>query len=229
MKKFISEYLKIIAYTSLGLVFMITSFYLLINYYHSAELKNHIYISSNDINYKEYQTKLIEISNNLNIYKAKKLDNPIYDKMYNKLLTCNTVLKEEGTLRTFETDKYHPSNDVYQLGTTFQSNALNICYALHLSYLNKEDAPKEFKKFAPFIQNTVNILSNQTQFALDEIKGNSSYFYSTNITSSTIRNPLESDYQIISSSYNEFASVILELSKIINESDNLNEGGSDND
>ena len=60
-------------------------------------------------------------------------------------------------------------------------------------------------------------------FALDEIKNNSSYYFNTNISSATIRNNLLSDYNIIASSYNEFAKMVLTLSEV------LNEGGNNND
>ena len=43
MKKFITDYLNIIIYCILGLVLMIASFYLCINYYHSEEVKTTIY------------------------------------------------------------------------------------------------------------------------------------------------------------------------------------------
>ena len=68
MKKFIREYLRVIAYTATGLVFVITSFYLLMNYYHSEEVKKPLYISANDIDYVEYNEKLEEISDNLKKY-----------------------------------------------------------------------------------------------------------------------------------------------------------------
>ena len=59
-------------------------------------------------------------------------------------------------------------------------------------------------------------------------QNNSSYFYTTSITSSTIRNSLLADYSIIANSYNSFADNILLLSKYINEKATV-EGGSNNE
>ena len=61
MKRFIKEYLKVISYAALGLIFIVASFYLVMNYYHYEELKRPLYISSGDVNYLNYQEKLNEI------------------------------------------------------------------------------------------------------------------------------------------------------------------------
>ena len=150
-------------------------------------------------------------------------DDKVRRDLYNKVSTCRNILKSEGTLYTLQTNQTLNSYDVYKLGEAFQSNILNVCYATHLSYLNEKDIPPTYKNLGSLIQSNVNILSNQTMFALDEIKNNSSYYFNTNISSATIRNNLLSDYNIIASSYNEFAKMVLTLSEV------LNEGGNDND
>ncbi len=220
MKKFIREYIKIIAYTAIGLAFFMTSFYLLINYYHQEELSRPIYISQNDANYLSYKSKLEEIDNNLKSFHNPGSISDSYYVMYNKLSSCSSILKSEGTLATLKLDTYYKPYDVYKLGSTFQSEVLNKCWAIHLSYLTSDKVPNEFLEVAPYITNSVDTISGQTSFALEEIQNNSSYFYTTNITSSTIRNYLSSDYTSIAKSYNQFADIILTLSKQINESNN---------
>ena len=58
MKKFITDYLNIIIYCILGLVLMIASFYLFINYYHSEEVKTTIYVSDTDTKYLNYKQNI---------------------------------------------------------------------------------------------------------------------------------------------------------------------------
>ena len=216
MKKFIKEYLKIISYTALGLVFIVSSFYLVMNYYHYEELKKPLYISSGDANYLSYQSKINEINNNLNLFRSKNSTNDNLKTMYNKLLTCQSVLQSDGTLATLPVNTYFNSYDIYQLGSKFQTDILNVCWALHLSYLTEEDVASEFQDVAPYVISSINTINNQVNFALAEIQNNSSYFYTTNITSSTIRNYLSSDYTMITNAYNEFADIILNLSETIN-------------
>lgn len=222
MKKFISEYLRIIVYTTLGLMLIISGFYLLMNYYHSEEVKTTLYISENEINVQNYKSKLEDIQSNLNKFKNNKNNNTSYAKLYNKLVSCSSVLKAEGTLSTIETNKYYSSYDIYQLGTNLQSNLLNVCWALQISYITSEEAEEEVKILAPYVKNSIDLITNQTSFALEEIQNNSSYFYTTSVTASTIRNYLSSDYKLIANSYNQFADIILSLSK------QINEGGKEN-
>ena len=226
MKKFIKDYLKLISYTVIGLVFLVSSFYLVMNYYHSEELKAPLYISNGDINYQSYNNKLKELDENLNKFNSKKKynTNANLTKMYNKLITCKTVLNGEGTLAKIPVNSYFYPKDIYELGSKFQSDVLNICWALHLSYLTDENVSSEFSDIAPYVENSVNMLSNQVNFALSEIQNNSSYFYTTNVTSATIRNYLNADYSIISKSYNDFANILVDLSETINEEIDSNGG-----
>ncbi len=223
MKKFFAEYIRIIAYTSLGLVFVLASFYLVINYQHSEEVAKKLYISSTESNYLSYKDKLAKIDNNLESFKTKKIDNKNIQRLYNKLLTCSNILKKDDGLANLKTNNYYTSYDIYKLGNNFQSQVLNVCWAVHLSYLSSDEVPEEFKEIAPYIPNTVDLASNQVLSALDEIENNSSYFYSTNITSATIRDYLSSDYTAIAKAYSGFADIVLNLSEFINNS----EGGQD--
>lgn len=229
MKKFIREYLKIIASTTIGLVFIVASFYLVMNYYHSEELKKTLYISSNDINYTNYKEKISKIKANLNTFNSKQNKDANLKTMYNKLVTCANVMQSDGTLFNLNVNNHFYPLDVYKLGSKFQTDILNVCWALHLSYLTEDDVAEEFKDIAPYVVSSIQTIGNQTNFALSEIQNNSSYFYTTNITSSTIRNYLNADYTIIGNSYNQFASIILSLSEFINTDGNNPNGGYEND
>ena len=90
MKKFITDYLNIIIYCILGLVLMIASFYLSINYYHSEEVKTTIYVSDTDAKYLNYKHIIaliyfeiiinLYLINNINIIEKYKIIIDKYDK-----------------------------------------------------------------------------------------------------------------------------------------------------
>ena len=214
MKNFIKEYIKLIASTTILLILMVASFYLFINYYHSKEISEQIYISNGDINTLNYKSKLIEINTNLNNFNSKRSENKELKSLYTKLLSCNNLLKSEGTLNSIGNDTYLNSIDVYNLGNTFQSKLINACWTLNLSYLKDVSKDSVFYDIAPYISKNMDVLSNQIDFALLEIQNNSSYFYSTNITSSTIRNNLLADYGVIASAYDDFIDNILLSSRL---------------
>ena len=220
MKKYIKDYLKIIAVSITGMIFVLTSFYLVMNYYHSEELKQQIYVSDTDIKLVTYKNTLKEIQENITSFRNKKNTDLDYDAMYNSLSTCYGVMTGPEVLYSIETNRYYSSNEIYKLGGNFQSQELNICWALHLSSIKEENKMKKFKEVEPFISNEVDTISKKTRNAMEEILNNSSYFYTTKITSVTIRNYLTSDYSMIVDSYQEFANIILNLSKMINKEGN---------
>ena len=223
MKKFITDYLNIIIYCILGLVLMIASFYLFINYYHFQEVKTNIYVSDTDTKYVNYKKALETLDNNLTKYKASTNKEKDKDTLYSKLYTCSHILKDTGTFYQTIPNQFYNNYDIYQLGSKFQTDLLNICYASHLSYLTTNEVDENLQIVGSFLKNDVDILSNQVKFAMDEIQNNSSYYFSTNISSSTIRNSLNSDYTIIANSYTGFANIL------VNISNTLIEGGNNND
>ena len=217
MKNFIKEYLKIIAISITGFVFVLTSFYFVINYYHSEEVKKQVYIGQTDPKLVAYKDNVDRIKNNLDAFQKKRITAGSYLSMYNNLNTCYTTLKDN--FYNIETNRYYSSNDIYNLGGKFQSEVLNLCWALHLSSI-KESNINDFKKVSPLVTSEVNSISKKTNYALEEIMNNSSYFYTTRITSVTIRNYLTSDYNMIVDSYQDFSSIILYLSELLNEGGN---------
>ena len=223
MKKFIMDYLNIIIYCILGLILMIASFYLFINYYHFQEVKTTIYVADTDTKYLNYKQTLEKLDDNLNRYQISTNKDKTKDTLYSKLYTCSHILKDTGTFYQIIPNQFYSNNDVYQLGTKFQTDVLNICYASHLSYLTTDEVDENLQIVGSFLKNDVDILSSQIKFAMDEIQNNSSYYFSTNVSSSTIRNSLNSDYTIIANTYTEFANIL------VNISNTLTEGGNNND
>ena len=216
MKNFIKEYIKIIGITLTGLVFILASFYLIMNYNHSEEIKKTIYIGENELYFKTHKDILKELSNNLITYRNKKSSNKAYNMMYESLSSCYNVLQKEGTLSRINPNNNYTSFEIYNLGDTFQNDVMNSCYVLNLSYLKTDDVPSEFKSIAPIVVSYVESINNNISDSLSEIQNNSSYFYTTRITSATVRNYLSSSYKTISSSYNDFAEILLYLSEYIN-------------
>jgi len=217
MKIFLKSYLNIVATSLIGLVFMIASFFLIINYYHYEELNKPFYVSENDVFHKIYKGKLEKVNTNLQKFNGSAYhEYHPYKTMYNHLLSCYKVMNSENIYSNMKTNAYYTPKEVFDLGSKFQTDIINVCWALHLSYLKEDDVPKEFQDVSKVIASEVNTITNQVNNALSEIQNNSSYFYTTNVTSATVRNYLLSDYTAISNSYSEFADIIVLLSDMIN-------------
>ena len=223
MKKFIKEYINIFALTITGVVFILASFNLIMNYNHSEELKKTIYIGENDVYYKNYQETLASINSNIISYRSKGIKNGAYRNMADSLTNCYSILQDRGTFGNIKVNVNYNAYDVYNLGSKYQSSVINSCWATNLTSLHSNDVPEEFKDIAPVIVSYVNTINDNVSDALSELENNSSYFYTTNIATTTVRNYLGSDYKTIAKSYNDFASIILYLSNYINDN-----GGNNN-
>lgn len=211
MKKLINDYIKVVTYIFLGLTFMISSFYLLINFYHSSELKRTIYMDSADSKLTSYQLSLDKLNSSLNRFNA--IENKEYLELNSNLHSCYTILKSDETLLKFKPFEYYNYYDVYTIGSYFQNNLVNMCY---LSYLKTNLDKKEYDKISGLVASNMNNLDKQVQYALDELSNNGSYYFTTNVTSSTVRDTLTSDFEIISSSYINFIDTLVEISDYIN-------------
>ena len=221
MKKFIKNYLNLIAMSITGMVFVFASFYILMNYNHNEELKKNIYIGDNEVNYTAHKEKLNNLNDNLNKIKNKKNVNSKYREIVNGLSECYTVLQSKESFAGIQTNKEYNSYEIHQLGTNFQNNVLNLCWNVGLGTLSndtKENSlPTTLKNIKPIIEDYISSIEYNLSDSLDEIKNNSSYFYTTSIASATVRNYLGSDYQSIAKSYNDFVNILVRISEIINE------------
>ena len=216
MKKLLVDYFKIIIYTILIFGFIISSFYLLINYYYISEIKRKIYVGPNDSSYLSYQEKLTKIATNLTNFTAKNNHTAEEKLLYIEINNCHMVMQEAGTLGKIPVNTYFSNKDVYDLGSKFQSRVYNVCWAENLSSLLHVDNSSKFSNMVLPIKSSVELLNSQVQYALKELENNSSYFYSTNINAYTIRNYLDTDYNMIVSSYNGLADIVLYLSELLN-------------
>ncbi|MBR3660989.1 MAG: hypothetical protein IKN63_03690 [Bacilli bacterium] len=240
MKKFIKDYLKIIAYSIIGLVFVLASFYLIMNYNHNEELTKNIFISNNESNYIAHQELLTNINNNLNIFKNKKNKTNSDKQIADRLERCYNVLNSDSSFSKIELNKEYTAYDIYKIGADLQNNIINECWNTNFSFLvannntNRQDStdkslnsteiPKKIKIVLPILNKYVSTINDNVTDSLKEIQNNSSYFYTTNIASATIRNYLGSDYSTIVKSYNDFTSIILYLTEIINEDEVITNG-----
>ena len=219
MKKFIKDYIKIIAISLTGLVFILSSFYLIINYNHSEEIKKTIYIGESDLYYQNQKEALNTLNNNLLAFRNKRIQNQAYRVMAESLGNCYNILESDGAFAKITPNNYYSSYEIHKLGSYFQNKVMNVCYLTNLSYLKGDKIPQEFASIAPFVTSYVDSINKNVGDSLSEIENNSSYFYSTNITSATIRNYLSSSYKTVVGAYNDFATILVDLSNYINGGD----------
>ena len=223
MKKFIKEYIRVIAFSIIGLIFGFASFYLMINYNHNEEVKKGIYIGENEVNYGRHIELLNQLNDNISKINNKKSNSLFYNQITNSLNNCYNVLRSYNSFSSIQTNKEYKAYEIYKIGTYFQNDVLNVCWNNGFNFLinstNSETniiVPESYKSLSLIVDNYVKSINTNLTDSLREIENNSSYFYSTSISSLTVRNYLGSDYITIANSYNDFTSILIDLSLIVN-------------
>lgn len=216
MKMDFKKIFHILGTILLIVIFCISFYYLTINILHDSTMNKRIFASENDTYYKQYQINLKTIKNNLDSYhynKSKyKLDYNIVDNFHNKINYCYNILEDVNTV--FNNNTFIGYEDVYKLNNYFINYSLDKCFTSNLIWINNVNN-STLKNEYDNAKFSVDILTNNALYVRDEFKDNSSYYYNTNYFNQTIRNNLDSSYQLILRNYRDFSKIILELSNYL--------------
>ncbi len=220
MKKIFNEYINIVGYTILGLIFGLSFFLLLTNLYHMDEV-NKTYVKTDD-DLKIVETinaEVLKINNNisyfdLNTYKG---SYDLYDmsEIKNKLEICvkninqsdinSYLLKEEITLV-----------DVYNLQQSFQIDIANECLIRQMYDLTVAEGDYNTvvvsSNIAPFMDDNIKQLISSNDYLAKDLKNNSSYYFNSNYASVNLINPVKDSYYQVVSNYTKSIDFVVDVS-----------------
>lgn len=218
MKKFISEYIHIISTTLIVVLFGLSFFYILLNAYHYSTMATTIYVSKDNSNIKLYKTnidKVTEIINNQDVQLKQGRNKEDYLKLNIKLKNIVGLLKntEVVSLYNIEGDTYLNYYDLYQLNDTYISKIIDGSYIINLRSLLEDDniVDRTIIEKIKSYESYFDIETSSAKYIKAELKDNSSYYYNTYVSSSSIRNPMDSNYDLIIKNHVEFSEVLLDL------------------
>ena len=226
MKKLLTEYSKIIGLTFTGLVFGLSFFLLILNFYHVKEVSQvHVKTESDKIVIQEIMMKLeqaqINISNfNANLY--------IGNDDVTELLTLQAGLQicidqfYADELRDLFAKEEMTINDVYHLQRFFQNNILSDCivrqtYDLTVTGPNARYSIESLSMIAPFIRLNADSLLRSTNYIRRVIENNSNYAFSSSYSKDNFLEMTRDSYNEVMNAYNDAADYILYLSIWFNE------------
>ena len=216
---FLKQYLKIISYTLLGLVFAFSSFYLLVNLYHYFELRKDFVADIGNQNLVlNVVEKLDQVQININkfnstTYKGKVSTNKMI-KIKQNIEACMKGINND------EFQKLKTSNrvtilDVYRLREAYENDIYNGCIINNLYWL--VDADKDLNSTylsnnKDLIINHVEALKNATSYLKKDLINNSSYFFNTSVASSTVKDNTRDGYYEVMDAYTLAADFVLYIS-----------------
>jgi len=188
MKKIIDEYIDVIMYTISGILLILGSYNILINFNHYSFLNEKVIVQKNDYEYQKFQENVLKIEEIL----QKENNSPV-----SKVLT---VMKKNGAYRLLPGDKLG-YNELYELNNYFLEELINEGWISNLR-LNKEYDNSYNNAY-------VNILISDANYVNKEMLNNSNYHY--DIKSNDIRNALNEEYRLIMRNYYNFSLLVLNI------------------
>lgn len=221
MDVFIRQYCKIIAYSLMGLVFAFSSFFLIINLYHQAEISRIYPVDfENDAAMKKFNSSVSAIDENLKDFNANRYKG---DLTAFQIMTAHAKLKEcseklnSDVMKDFQTKKQLSIIDVYYLRESFENDVLGSCVVSDLGWFAKASTNQVKSDYLLQNERLLSLyldgFKSETSYLKKDLLNNSSFYFNTALVATTLRNNVKDGYYELMSSYNKVASVAEDLSK----------------
>ena len=216
---FIKQYLKVISYVCTGLVFVFAAFYLLANCYHYMELRRDYQVSFNGHSLVvSLNETLNQVQENINSYNPNSyigsLSNSKMTVIKQSLNQCIDVFNNE-TIKSMQDKTKITIVDVYKLRESYEDDVLNNCIVTNLYWLTTIDSSYG----STYLYNNKDItklyidsLLSSTSYLKKDLLNNSSYFYNTNVASTSMKDNTRDGFNEVMDAYNKAADFVLYVS-----------------
>ena len=191
MRKFLDEYYNFFLYTLCIVIFILSTYNIIINIRHSIYLNEEIVVVEDD--YKMFRDNILQTEDTINNNNSNKLN-----EYFSRVLF---LMKNDGVYRLMPGDKLNYL-DLYNLNTYFIDTIINEGWFF---YLNQIDGLN-----TKFNNEYVDILVNNANYLNKELLNNSNFEYTFN---KNIRNKIVEEYKMILNNYQKISYLIMEISK----------------
>lgn len=219
--EFVKQYIKVINYALIGMVFAFASFYLLTNAYHYLEIRKDF---NTDFNTQplvlDVQDKMKNVKSNISNFDANTYTGNLkvsqMSVIYQNLRECANSFNND-TIKNLKDKTTLSIIDVYNLRESYENDILGSCIVNNLYWTTTVDKDNFRSDYLVnnkdmMTHNVKSLLANTTYLKKD-ILNNSSYFFSTSIASSSIKNNTKDGFYEVMSAYSEAANFVEFVSK----------------
>ncbi len=216
---FFKQYLKIINYALMGLAFMFSSFYLLVNAYHYIEIRKDFYAEFDTQSLVlDLEDSINQIESNLSVFQANSYKGNIPTS---QMLVVQDNLK--SCVNSFHNETFESMSgknkisivDVYNLRESYENNVLNDCIVGNLHWTTNLSDTNINSSYLVQNQSMINLyvksLSNETTYLRNDLINNSSYFFNTTSASFVKNNTRDGFYEVMNA-YNRAANYVVFIS-----------------
>lgn len=213
---FLKQYVKIINYALMGLVFAFAGFYLLSNAYHYLELRKDFIVDFNTQPLVvDFQSKMKTVNDNINSFSVNNYSGNISTSqmliIQSNLKSCVDKFNNK-TIQDMRDKKQITIIDVYNLRESYENDVLNGCIVNSLYWTTTLNSSNFNNTY--MVNNTdmmklyVGSLLNETSYLKKDLINNSSYFYNTSIASSSVKSNTKDGFYEVMGAYNKAASFV---------------------
>ncbi len=185
------DYFKMVIYLILGILFVISSYTIIINIRHYKSLSSTIVVSEADNDYSEYKKNINLIEEVIDNYANK--DNLVYINLTKAL----DSMKKDGVFRLIPKSKLQYQN-LYLLNDYFMEELINNIWVKNFEIMENS------KKY----QNIISLLANNSKYLNSVFTSNSLTLYD-----SKLDNKIDDNYHFILNNYLMYSNVILDISQ----------------
>lgn len=219
--EFLKQYIKTINYILMGLVFGFACFYLLINAYHYLEIRKDFVVDlSSQPLITDLDSNISKINKNISIYNPNNYYGNIpTNKMsviYQGLKGCVNIFNTKS-LQDIKNKNQISIIDVYNLRTDYENVILSDCIVTNLYWtttVNQEEFNSTYLvNNKDMMKLYVDSLLDTTSYLKKDLLNNSSYYFNTNIASSSIKDNTRDGFYEVMSAYNNASEFVLFVSE----------------
>ena len=212
MKNKYKEFLTLLANVFLIVCFALSSYLILINYFHSKEINlKYTYNASQKSEHQNFKNSLTNIENNINSINT---NNNYLESINNQFKRCIIKIKESDyyNLNNYEIgleNIYKYNSFMYK---TLQSECL---YLINLKI--KDEKTNNSIKNSYFLEDEVlnkrKDIIFTSNYLSEKLSANNSYYYTSELTKTTIFNDIKYSMDL---TINNYSRLIIELNKLSN-------------
>lgn len=215
---YLKDYLKIIAYMLIGIVFAFSTFYLFINIFHYLELKKEYVIDiSETAIVKDYYSRLETIEKNISNFQVNNYKGTVNPSkmlvIQQNIKQCTSIMKDTYLESIVNNDSVNIV-DIYKLRDSYENKILSDCIINNLYWsLNTTDNNINSKFLLDnqqMMKLYVDLLKNNTSYLKKDLLNNSSYYFNTSTASSGVKDNIRDGFFETLSAYKD-ASLYVEF------------------
>ena len=219
MKNILLEYANIIGYTVTGLIFGLSFFLLIINFYHMQELSETISVETyNNDNKQLIEQKINTIKNNISVYSQNSYTGNLNIYGLNtsqiKLQECVNII-ESDEMMSYLSKSNIGIRDVYDFTGDFRNNILNDCLVMQIKSMFNTDTIATLPNYniiKPYVDLNVNNLVQSVGYVQSNIENSDHYYYSTSTNKSNFFDLTNDSYLEIVNNYQQTLDLLVEIS-----------------